>query len=132
MIPRSHLFSNRGELPLNRGGSAPSGPEHPDEILRLCPRRHREACAQPRSTTLVDPYPSHPEPSLSLPIRMEKKRKRTKAGVAAEIVGAALLSAGIYNFTRSGSELIAVYLTVMAVGLLVVGLSVLLRSAKTS
>jgi hypothetical protein len=81
---------------------------------------------------LVEPYPTRPEPSLSLPIRLEKKRKRTKAGVAAEIVGAALLSAGVYNFTRSGSELIAAYLTVMAVALLVVGLAVLLRAPKTS
>ncbi|MBN1606850.1 MAG: hypothetical protein JW940_09455 [Polyangiaceae bacterium] len=81
---------------------------------------------------MVDPYPTRPEPSLSLPIRMEKKRKRTKAGIAAEVVGAALLSAGIYNFTKSGSELIATYLTVMAVALLVVGLTVLLRSPKMS
>ena len=81
---------------------------------------------------MVDPYPTRPEPSLSLPIRMEKKRKRTKAGVAAEIAGAAFLSAGIYNFTQSGSELIAAYLTVMAVALLVVGLTVLLRSPKMS
>jgi len=81
---------------------------------------------------LVDMYPTRPEPSLSLPIRMEKKRKRTKAGVAAEIAGAALLGAGIYNFTKSGSELIAIYLTVMAVALLVLGLSVLLRSPRVS
>jgi hypothetical protein len=80
---------------------------------------------------LVDPYPTRPEPSLSLPIRIEKQRKRTRAGVAAEVAGAILLGAGLYNFTKSGSELIAVYLTVMATGLLVLGLTVLLRAAKT-
>lgn len=80
---------------------------------------------------MVDPYPTLPEPSLSLPIRMEKHRKRTRAGIAAEVVGVALLCAGIYNFTKSGSELIAAYLTVMAAGFLVVGLVVLRRPATT-
>lgn len=75
-------------------------------------------------------YPIRPEPSLSLPIRMEKKRKRTKVGTMALVAGCGALAGAVYNFTGSGSELIATYLSVLALILLGVGTYQLKKAAS--
>jgi hypothetical protein len=78
----------------------------------------------------LDHYATRPEAPLSLPIRMEKKRKRTKAGVAATTVGILLLGGSGYNLTQSGSEVIAIYMAVLAVPLILGGISLLARASK--
>ena len=82
-------------------------------------------------TTLIEPYPTLPEPPLSLPIRLERKKKRTRLGIMALVAGSILLAAGGYNFTVKGSELLAGWLTLMAAGALALGLSSLRRAAKS-
>jgi hypothetical protein len=61
---------------------------------------------------------------------MDRKRRRVRAGVAATVAGVALLSAAGYQFTITGSETIAIYLTLMGAGLSVVALTVFRRAAK--
>lgn len=79
---------------------------------------------------MIESYPVHPEPSLSLPIRMEKRRKRLRLGVIALAIGTALGAAGGYGFTIRGSELIAGWLTLMALGALGLGVSSVIRASK--
>lgn len=64
-----------------------------------------------------------------MPIRMDRKRKRTRVGTAAVVLSVALLGGAGYNLTRSGTELIAIYLTVVALGLLGLGISQLSKAA---
>lgn len=71
---------------------------------------------------------THPQPSLSLPIRLEKKRKRLQVGVASVTLGVVLLGAAAYNSTYSGSMLIAIYLTIASVCALVAGIIQLRRA----
>ena len=80
----------------------------------------------------MEPYPTLPEPPMSLPIRMAKKRQRTKTGIIVVSLGTLLLAGGGYNFTVRGSELIAGWLTVMAVAVLSLGISLLVRASKTA
>lgn len=86
--------------------------------------------SKPRTRALAEPYATRPETSLSLPIRMEKKRKRTRVGTAALVVAAPFLAGAGYNFTIRGSELIAVWLTLMGLGALAVGITSLRRASK--
>jgi hypothetical protein len=79
---------------------------------------------------LADYIATRPEPSLSLPIRMEQKRKRTRVGAVAMLVGVVLLGGAGYNFSRTGSELIATYLAVLALILLGVGISQVGRASR--
>jgi len=72
---------------------------------------------------LADYIATRPEPSLSLPIRMDKKRKRTRAGTIFTMVGLGLLGGAGYNFTHTGRELIAIYMAVLALIVLAVGIS---------
>lgn len=78
---------------------------------------------------MVDHSATHPQPSLSLPIRMEKKRKRTQAGIASVTFGVLMLGGAAYNFTYKGSYLIAIYLTIFSLCLLGFGI-IRLRSAS--
>ena len=80
---------------------------------------------------MSQPYATRPEGPLSLPIRMDRKRRRTKAGIAGVIAGVAFLSAAGYEFTITGSETIAIYLTLMGVGLFGVGMTTLIRAIKS-
>jgi hypothetical protein len=75
---------------------------------------------------------TNPEPSLSMPIRMEQKRKRMQSSVACIIVGLATLGGAGFNFTRSGYVLIASYMTVLGLGFLGVGISLHLKAKKLS
>ncbi len=70
------------------------------------------------------------EPSLSLPIRLDKKRKRTRTGGLAVVIGVGLLAGTVYNLTRSGTEVIAVYLAVLALPLLSIGITQLVKASK--
>jgi hypothetical protein len=62
---------------------------------------------------------------------MEKKRKRTKTGTVALVIGTALLAGGAYKFTIRGSEAIAAWLTVMAMVPLVMGIVLLVQASKS-
>ena len=79
---------------------------------------------------MADYYATSAEPSLSLPIRMEQKRKRTRAGAAAIVGGVVLLVGAVNSFTQSGSELIGIYLTVVAIGLLSLGVSLRMKANR--
>ncbi len=72
---------------------------------------------------MADMIATRPEPSLSLPIRMDKKRKRTRTGAMFTVIGVGLLGGAGYNFTQTGRELIAIYITVLALIVLAVGIS---------
>jgi hypothetical protein len=72
---------------------------------------------------LADYIATGPEPSLSLPIRMDKKRQRMRTGTIFTVMGLGLLGGAGYNFTHTGRELIAVYMTVLALIVLAVGIS---------
>jgi hypothetical protein len=80
---------------------------------------------------LSQPYATRPEAPLSLPIRMDRKRKRTRTGIGGVIAGTLLLGGAGYNFTISGSELIAIYLTVLGVGALGLGIGLLVRASRS-
>ena len=79
---------------------------------------------------MIQSYATLPEPPLSLAIRMDRKRKRIKIGIIAMTAATALLAGGAYNFTISGSELIAGWLTAVGVGVLALGITLLARSSK--
>ncbi len=79
---------------------------------------------------MVDHTATHPEPSFSLPIRMEKKRKRLQVGTAGVVIGTALLGGAGYNFTYAGSYLVAIYLTIASIAMLGAGLVQLRRGVQ--
>jgi len=79
----------------------------------------------------MQPYATRPEPPLSLPIRMDRKRKRTRVGVGGTVIGVGFLSWAGYTFTISGSELIATYLTIVGAGALAMGITQLVRASKS-
>lgn len=70
---------------------------------------------------MVEMYATRPELSLSMPIRMEKKRKQTRTGIVALVLGVGPLAGAAYNFQRGGAVLIAVCLSLFAAALLAVG-----------
>ncbi len=76
-------------------------------------------------------YATPREPSLSLPIRLEKKRKATRVGAVAVGVGVVMLGGAVYNFGRSGSVLIAIYLAILASCLLSFGTTRLIRASHS-
>lgn len=76
---------------------------------------------------MVEHTATHPEPSFSLPIRMEKKRKRLQVGTAGIIIGVVLLAGAGYNFTYAGSVLVAIYLTIASLAVLGGGIMQLRR-----
>jgi len=78
----------------------------------------------------LDYYPTRPETSLSMPIRMEKKRKRTKTGILALSIGLVLLGAAGYCLKGTGSEVIAAYAGVFGIALSGVGISLLVKANK--
>ena len=78
----------------------------------------------------MDYYPTRPETSLSMPIRMEKKRKRTKTGMLALTIGIALLGAAGYCLTGTGSEVIAAYSGAFGIALSGLGISLLVKAKK--
>ena len=79
---------------------------------------------------MSQPYATRPEPRLSLPIRMDRKRRQTRVGIAGLVAGIPLLGGAAYNFTISGSEAIAGYLAIMGAGALGVGITMLVRAAR--
>jgi hypothetical protein len=80
---------------------------------------------------LDQPYPTRPQGPLSLPIRMEQKKKRTRTGTATLIAGLALLGGAAYNFTQPGYELIAIYLTAIGLIPLALGITLLVRASRS-
>lgn len=72
---------------------------------------------------MIEPYATLPEQHLSLAIRMDQQRRRTKIASFLMAAGTALLAGGAYNFTRPGYVLIASWLTVIGLGLVVAGVS---------
>lgn len=65
------------------------------------------------------PHAQHQPVTFSMPLRMEAKRKRTRAGTAALAVGVPILCLGIFGFARGGAELLGVW--GVGVGALLIG-----------
>ena len=80
----------------------------------------------------MENYNINSGPSLSLPIRMEKKRKKTQAGIGSLVVGVGAASAAVYSFMHPGSEVIGVYTSIIAVATLGLGISLLGKAAKSA
>ncbi|HEY3235085.1 MAG TPA: hypothetical protein VGJ84_10220 [Polyangiaceae bacterium] len=71
------------------------------------------------------------EQPLSLDLRTEKKRRRTRVGTACVAFGAGLSALGAFAFIRGGAEILGIWGLGFGAGLLVVGV-VTLRKAATS
>jgi hypothetical protein len=65
---------------------------------------------------------------LSLPIRMEQKRRRARAGVAALVPGIVLIALSVYAFTRGGAEVLGIWAAGLGLGLSVLGVTLIQRS----
>ena len=70
--------------------------------------------------------------SLSMPLRMEAKKKRTRVGVSVLCVGVPVLGLGLYGFIRGGAMILGVWGTVFGVALIATGIAVLMKAAKAS
>jgi drug/metabolite transporter (DMT)-like permease len=68
---------------------------------------------------------------LSLDLRMEKKRRRTKVGIACIVAGVILLAIGGFGLLRGGADILGVWGLVMGVALVGTG-GYTLRRAATS
>lgn len=68
---------------------------------------------------------------LSLPLRMEAKRKRSRLGAVAITLGVVLLALGIYGFARGGAELLGLWGVGFGLGATAVGI-VLVRKAAAA
>jgi hypothetical protein len=62
---------------------------------------------------------------------MEKKRKHTQVGTIAVFLGVASLGGAGFNVTRSGTELIAIYLSILGLILLSAGISQLVKANRS-
>jgi len=67
---------------------------------------------------------------MSLPLRMEAKRKKTRAGAAFLVIGLLLLSLGIFGFARGGAEMLGIWGTALGVGLSALGVFILVGASK--
>lgn len=65
---------------------------------------------------------------LSLDLRMEKKRRRTKVGISCVVAGVAALGVGILGLTRGGAYILGVWGLVMGVALVATGAYMLKRA----
>ena len=77
-----------------------------------------------------DIYNARPEGSISMPLRMEAKKKKKRVGVVLVAVGAPILGLGIFGFIRGGAMMLGVWGTVFGIGLLATGIAVLMKAAK--
>jgi hypothetical protein len=60
---------------------------------------------------------------------MEAKRKRSRLGTVAVVLGVVLLGLGIYGFARGGAELLGIWGVGFGVGALAVGIVLLKKAA---
>jgi hypothetical protein len=66
---------------------------------------------------------------LSLDLRMEKKRRRTKVGIFCLVVGVVSLGIGGFGLARGGADILGVWGLVMGVALVGTGAYMLKRAA---
>jgi hypothetical protein len=67
---------------------------------------------------------------LSLDLRMEKKRRRTKVGIFCLVAGVAMLGIGGFGVARGGADILGVWGLVMGVALVGTG-GYMLKRATT-
>ncbi len=72
-----------------------------------------------------------PGSPLSLPIRMEAKRRKSRAGIAALVLGIIFLALGIYGFAIGGAELLGLWGLVFGIGASGAGITILVKASKT-
>ncbi len=68
---------------------------------------------------------------LSLDLRMEKKRRRTKVGIFCLVAGVALLGIGGFGLSRGGADILGVWGLVTGVALVGTGAYTLKRAATS-
>jgi hypothetical protein len=66
---------------------------------------------------------------LSLDLRMEKKRRRTKVGISCLIAGVIMLGVGGFGMSRGGADILGVWGLIMGVALVGTGAYTLKRAA---
>lgn len=67
---------------------------------------------------------------LSLPLRMEAKRKRNRVGVIALVIGLGLTAVGVGAFLRGGAEVLGIWGLGFGVGLSTLGAVLIVKAAK--
>lgn len=68
-------------------------------------------------------------PPLSLPIRMEAKKKKRRTGIVFTVLGVVLVGVGIYGFATSGALILGIWGTAMGIILGAVGVVMLKKAA---
>lgn len=68
---------------------------------------------------------------LSLDLRMEKKRRRTKVGVFCIVSGVILLAIGAFGLLRGGAQVLGVWGLIMGAVVLATGIYTLYRAATS-
>lgn len=67
---------------------------------------------------------------VSMPLRMEAKRKKTRLGIIAICVGVPALGAGVFGFARGGAEMLGVWGVGLGVIMIAVGIVMLKKANK--
>lgn len=81
----------------------------------------------------MDPnqLPSQYQPAtFSMPLRVETKRKRTRAGLAGLLIGLPLIGLGIFGFARGGAEMLGVWGIAVGVLATLTGVLFLKKAAR--
>lgn len=73
------------------------------------------------------PYSAGP---LSLPIRMEAKKKKRRVGIVFTVIGVVLTGVGIFGFATSGALILGIWGLGMGLILGAVGITMLMKAAK--
>ena len=79
----------------------------------------------------MDEPPLSQASPLSLPLRMEAKKKRSRLGYIALAVGIPLTGLGIFGFARGGAEMLGIWGVGFGLGATALGIAILVKGAKT-
>ncbi len=81
----------------------------------------------------IDNLPAHYRTvPLSLPLRMEAKRKRTRAGIAGLVIGVPITGLGIFGFMRGGAEILGLWGVIFGPLAIFVGVFYLIKASKST
>lgn len=67
---------------------------------------------------------------VSLPLRLEAKRKKTRLGILGIALGVPLLGAGVFGFARGGAEMLGIWGVGLGVILIAIGIVMLKKASK--
>ncbi len=81
-------------------------------------------------TPTTSDHHEHYPVSLSMPLRLEAKKKRTRLGVILLVIGLPLLALGIFGFLRGGAMMLGVWGSAFGAALLCTGAVVLKKASQ--